>query len=125
MLIVGILLAVIGALLIVAYVRSKTKCIAPVQAAVVRLAVTKFPLRGTTVKKYAPVFTYSVDGKEYSGKADITTFKSDKYRIGQQYTVFIDPEDPGVFRFGNIIGFLLVGILFALAGALMIVLFFM
>ena len=58
------------------------------------------PTGSTEVKRYAPVFRYEVEGKEYRG-ACLQSFPGQvlrrRYLRGQSYTVYVDPAAPGRF----------------------------
>lgn len=120
MTVIGVLLALAGILLIVSFVLGRVKSRAAVEATVSGLMVKTIHLRGTKVKQYTPEVTYMVDGKEYKEKADVSTFKKDKYSEGQKVRVYVDPKRPEAVRFGSGAGFLAAGLILLLAGILVI-----
>lgn len=125
MIVLGIILALAGVLLIAAFLNSKRKCTARVEATVSEILVKAMPRRGYSVNYYTPVFTYTVDGTAYSEKADLFTKDAKLFAVGQKATVFVDPANPAAMRYGSVIGFLIAGIVLALAGLFIIVLFFL
>ena len=122
MLIPGIILTVIGLLLLFACVFSYTRCRVRTEAVVSRVNVKKTYLRGTTLREFTPVFTYTVNGKQYTAQSYVTTRKPDRYTVGQTVTVYTDARNPENMRYGSHIGFLCAGIVLTAAGALLIVL---
>ena len=124
MIVLGIILALVGVLLIAAVINSKGKCTMRVEATVSSLIVKAMPRRGYTVDYYTPIFTYTVDGKEYSTKADLFTKDKKLFAVGQKATVLVNPADPAMMRYGSTAGFLITGIVLALAGLFFLVLCF-
>lgn len=122
MIVVGIILAAIGLLLIIAFICNRLKCRIKVEASVKKLAEQSVTLRGSTVKQYIPVFIYMVDGVTYTASANTATTKKDKFTVGQKLTIHANPKNPSSIRYGSNLGFLLAGLVFAGLGALFIVL---
>lgn len=114
--IIGIILALIGLLLVVAFVSSRVRCTVKTEATVTSLSVKKLPLRGGSINQYTPVFTYTANGKAYTAKADQATFQANRFSVGEKLTVFVNPNDPANVRYGNNLGFLIAGFLLAAAG---------
>ena len=125
MIVFGIITAVIGLLLTIGFILSRIKCSEAVEAEVSKLNEKKLYLRGSTIKQFNPVFTYSVGGKDYTQKSDILTTNAKKYFVGQKLTVLVNPKNPSEMRYGSNIGILLTGIVLLLIGALFITLTFM
>ena len=70
-----------------------------------------------------PVFSYTVNGAEYSAKADPSTKEGNQF-AGAEGTMLVNPADPGMIRYGSTVGVLLADVVLALAGLLFIVLCF-
>ena len=122
MIIVGIIIAVIGALLVVAFAGSRVRCKMRIEATVSRLATKSMRLRGSTLTETTPVFTYTVNGKEYTYKAEMSTANRKRFAVGQKEFIYINDKNPEEARFGSNLGFLAFGICCVLVGALFIVL---
>lgn len=125
MIVLGILLALVGVLLIVACGNNKAKCTMRVEATVSSISVKVLPRRGYSVKYYTPIFSYTVDGANYSTKADLSTKDVKQFAVGQKATVLVNPADPAMMRYGSTAGFLIAGIVLALVGLFVIVLCFL
>ena len=125
MIIIGIIIAVFGLLLIVSFMISRIKCRTETKAVIVKIIEKKSYHRGRTIIDCTPVFTYTVNGKEYTSKAESSTSNPKKYFVGQEVIVFTDANDPGVVRFGSNTGFGVAGAVIALLGIFVIVLCFM
>ena len=125
MIVLGIILALVGVLLIAAVINSKGKCTMRVEATVSDVIVKVMPRRGYSVNYYTPVFSYTVDGAAYSTKADLSTKDEKQFAVGQKATVLVNPADPAMMRYGSTAGFLIAGVVLALAGLFFIVLFFL
>ena len=125
MIVLGIILALVGVLLVAAHGYNRRNCTMRVEATVSDLAVKKMPRKGYYVNYYTPVFSYTVDGKAYSTKADLSTKDAKLFEVGQKATVFVNPADPAMMRYGSTVGFLIAGIVLALAGIFTAVLCFL
>ena len=122
MIVIGIIIAVIGLLFVVAFAISRARCKMRIEATVSRLATKSMKLRGRTVTDTTPIFTYTVNGKEYTYKAEMSTTNRKRFAVGQKEFIYINEKKPEEARFGNNLGFLLFGICCVLVGALFIVL---
>ena len=122
MIIIGSVITIIGLLFVVAFATSRAKCKTRTQATVSRLATKSIKLRGRTVTDITPIFTYTVNGKEYTYKAEMSTTNRKRFTVGQKEFIYINEKKPEEARFGNNLGFLLFGICCVLVGALFIVL---
>ena len=122
MIVLGSILLIIGGLLIISFILCKTKCRTKVEATVSEIEVKKTPLRGTTLKQYTPIFAYMLNGKKYTAKAEIATCKKEMFFIGQNITIFVNPNNPESVRYAHNWGFLLTGIALALVGGLIFIL---
>lgn len=125
MIVLGIVIVFIGSLLIVSFVISRAKCKTRVEATVSRLEKKSMYFRGRTVTDTTPIFTYTVNGKEYTYKAEMSTTNRKRFSVGQKEFIYISEKNPREARFGSNIGFLLFGIVLFLIGAAFIVLTFM
>lgn len=125
MIILGIVLCVIGFLLIISFLLSRIRCKTKTEAVITKIIEKKRYYRGRTIKECTPVFTYTIDNKKYTEKADFSTLNSKKFSVGQKINVFIDVNHPEKVRFGSNIGFCIAGIVFALLGIFIVILFFM
>ncbi len=114
--IVGIILAVIGVLLLFAFVYSKIRCRTGVEATISKIIEKKTVFRGSTIKEFTPVFTYTVNQKKYTQKADLVTRNAKKYAVGQKCIVLVDMEHPEKMRFGSNIGIFFCGLCLSVLG---------
>ncbi len=124
MIVLGIVLAVIGILLLAAFLISRIRCRTETEAEIVRIIEKKQYFRGRTVRDCRPVFRYVVNGKEYTAKSDHSTSDPKKYAVGQKMTVYTDAARPENVRDGSNAGYCIAGILFLAAGIFVIVLCF-
>lgn len=122
MFVIGIIIAVIGLLFVVAFAISRARCKMRIEATVSRFATKSMKLRGSTVTDTTPIFTYTVNGKEYTYKAEMSTTNRKRFTVGQKEFIYINDKNPEEARFGNNFGFLLFGICCVLVGAVFIVL---
>lgn len=122
MIIIGIIIAVIGLLFIVAFSISRTRCKTRIEATVSKLATKSMKLRGRTVTDTTPIFTYTVNGEKYTYKAEMSTANRKRFTVGQKEFIFVNEKHPNEARYGSNLGFLLCGILCFLLGATFIVL---
>ena len=122
MIVIGIIIAVIGSLFVVAFAITGARCKTRIEAIVSRLATKSVKLRGSTVTDTTPIFTYTVNGKEYIYKAEMSTTNRKRFAVGQKEFIYINDKHPEEARFGNNLGFLIFGICCVLVGALFIVL---
>lgn len=122
MIVFGIIMAVVGALCVTAFILSKVKCTVRTEATVSKIHEKKMVHRGRTTKQYIPVFSYEADGKTYTEEGDVETGNSERFTVGQKEFIFINPKNPKEFRYGNNVGILLFGMAFLLIGAFFIVL---
>ncbi len=124
MIVFGIVITFIGLLFIVSFAISRVTCKTRIEATVSKLATKTIKLRGTTVVEYTPVFTYTVNGKEYTYKAEMSTIRKNRFSVGQKAFVFINETRPNEARYGSNLGILLFGLVCFLIGAIFIVLSF-
>ena len=96
---VGIILAGIGLLLIMAKVLTYIKCTVPINATVVKLEKEYTYFRSVEHAHYRPVVGYTVDGKSYTEKAYFRTYRKTKYPIGSQIRICYNPKKPKEMRF--------------------------
>ncbi len=122
MIIIGIIITAIGLLFVVAFAFGRARCKMRIEATVSRLATKSIKLRGSTLTDTTPIFTYSVNGKEYTYKAEMSTINRKRFAVGQKEFIYINDKHPEESRFGNNLGFLFFGICCVLVGALFIVL---
>ena len=125
MIVLGCILDLLGVLLILAFAVSRIKCTTAVAAVVSHIDIKKMTVRGSTVKRYLPTFTYTVNGKEYTAKADSDTADARKFIVGQTVTIYTDINNPTVIRYGSNSGFLTAGIILTAVGIGIIVLSFL
>ena len=124
MTIVGIILTAIGALLIVAFAISRARCKTRIEATVTKLSTKSVKLRGRTVTDTTPIFSYTVNGEEYTYKAEMSTVNRKRFAVGQKEFIFINEKHPNEARYGSNFGFLLCGIVCFLLGTAVIALAF-
>ena len=124
MLIFGIILAVIGAALLVAFICNRLNCHKKVDATITKVLEDEVKIRGSSVKKYIPVFTYTVDGKEYTQKTNTSTYKNGRFQVGYKTIVYVNPKNPTNVRYESNTEFLVAGINFLLLGIICIILYF-
>lgn len=124
MMVAGIVVAGIGVLLIVAFAISRARCKTKIEATISKLATKPMKLRGRTVTDTTPIFTYTVNGVEYTYKAEISTTNRNRFSVGQKEFLFINENHPNEARYGSNLGFLLWGVLCFLLGTAVMVLVF-
>lgn len=125
MIILGIILTVIGILLLVSFFISHIRCRTETEAAVSKVIVKEHYHRGRTIKDCTPVFTYTVNGKEYTAKSEHSTRDPKKYFVGQKHIIFTDADHPESIRHGSDAGYGIAGVVIALLGIGIIVLYFL
>ena len=119
-LVVGIILAAIGLLLIMAKVMTYIKCTVPINATVVKLEKEYTFFRGVEHTHYRPIVGYVVDGKSYTEKAYVRTRQKTKYPIGSKMKLCYNPRNPKETRFVGQLFPLPMGLAFLLIGAALI-----
>lgn len=124
MMIFGIVAVGIGVLFLVAVAISRTRCTTKTEATVTKLATKSMKLRGRTVTDTTPIFTYTVNGEEYTYKAEMSTTNRKRFAVGQKEFIFINENHPNEARYGSNFGFLLCGVVCLLLGAAVIALAF-
>ena len=117
---VGIILAGIGLLLIMAKVLTYIKCTVPINATVVKPEKEYTYFRGVENTHYRPVVRYAVDGKNYTEKAYFRTCRKTKYLIGSQIKICYNPKKPKEMRFVGHLFPLHIGTVFLFIGAVLI-----
>ena len=98
-LVVGIILAGIGLLLIMAKVMTYIKCTVPINATVVKLETESTFFRGVEHTHYRPIMGYVVDGKSYTEEAYFRTYRKTEYPIGSKMKICYNPKKPEEMRF--------------------------
>ena len=124
-LVVGIIIAAIGLLLIMAKVLTYIKCTVSMNAPVVKLETDKTYFRGVKHTYYHPVVEYVVDGKSYTQMASFRTLRETKYQVNSQMKICCNPKDPELIRFVGHPFPLPLGLVFLLIGAVLIFCFFL
>ena len=117
---VGIILAGIGLLLIMAKVLTYIKCTVPINATVVKLEKKYTYFRSVEHAHYRPVVGYTVDGKNYTEKAYFRTCRKTKYPIGSQIRICYNPKKPKEMRFVGHLFPLPIGLAFLFVGTVFI-----
>ena len=117
---VGIILAVIGLLLIMAKVLTYIKCTVPINATVVKTEKEHTYFRGVENTHYRPVVRYAVDGKSYTEKAYFRTYRKAKYPIDSEIKICYNPKKPKEMRFVGHLFPLPMGLVFLFIGAVLI-----
>ena len=113
---VAIVITAIGVLILAAFIYTRTCCNTPIEATVSKIREQKHYYRGRTTWEYTPEFTYVVDGKKYTSKADSPTRDANRYEVGQKLRVFYDPRHPENTRVTGNLGFFAVGLVLTAAG---------
>ena len=124
-LVVGIMIAAIGLLLIMAKVFTYIQCTVPINATVVRLEKDYTYFRGITYTYYHPVVEYIVDGKSYTQTAPFRTLRKRKYAIDSKMEICYNPKNPEEMRFVGHPFPLPLGLIFLSIGAVLIICFFL
>ena len=117
---VGIILAGIGLLLIMAKVLTYIKCTVPINATVVKPAKEHTYFRGVKHTHYRPVVRYVVDGKSYNEEAYFKTYRKTKYPIGSEMEICYNPKKPKEMRFVGHLFPLPIGLAFLFVGTVLI-----
>ena len=124
-LVVGIIIAAVGLLLIMAKVFTYIQCTVPINATVVRLEKDYTYFRGITYTYYHPVVEYVVDGKIYTQMAYFRAYRKTKYPIDSKMNIYYNPENPELMRFVGHPFPLPLGLVLLLIGGLLIYCFFL
>ena len=119
-LVVGIILAGIGLLLIMAKVMTYIKCTVPINATVVKLEKEYTFFRGVEHTHYRPIVGYVVDGNNYPEKAYFRTYRKTEYPIGSKMKICYNPKKPEEMRFVGHLFPLHIGTVFLFIGAVLI-----
>ena len=122
---VGIIIAAIGLLLIMAKVLTYIQCTVPINATVVRLENDYTTFRGVSYTFYHPVVEYVVDGKSYTQMASFRTLRATKYQVNSQMKICCSPKNPELMRFVGHPFPLPLGVVFLLIGGTIIFCFFL
>lgn len=123
-LVVGIILAGIGLLLIMAKIMTYIKCTVPINATVVKLEKEYTFFRGVEHTHYRPIVGYVVDGKSYTEEAYFRTYRKTKYPIASEIKICYNPKNPKEMRFVGHLFPLHIGLVFLFIGAVLIWCFF-
>lgn len=112
-LIIGIIIALLGTLLAYFRVKHRISCSKKITATVRSVEKKSYERRGRTRYEYLPVFSYSVNGKNYTSKGGKTFWNKEKYKIGNEYEIRYDPNSPdkisnGISVFSLFCDFLLI-----------------
>ena len=124
-LVVGIIIAAIGLLLIMAKVLTYIKCTVSMNAPVVKLETDETYFRGVKHTYYHPVVEYIVDGKSYTQTAPFRTLRKTKYAIDSKMEICYNPKNPEEMRFVGHPFPLPLGLVFLFIGAVLIICFFL
>lgn len=124
-LVVGIILAGIGLLLIMAKVMTYIKCTVPINATVVKLEKEYTFFRGVEHTHYRPIVGYVVDGKSYTEEAYFRTYRKTKYPINSEIKIRYNPKNPKEMRFVGHLFPLPIGLVLVFVGAVLIWCFFL
>ncbi|MDE6502438.1 MAG: DUF3592 domain-containing protein [Ruminococcus sp.] len=75
-------------------------CTQTIRAEIVRVEMQRKAYGKTKRTVYTPYFTYSADGKIFSGHAEYTK-RFSKYKVGDTIEIRIDPENPKKYLVEN------------------------
>ena len=117
---VGIILAGIGLLLIMAKILTYIRCTVPINATVVKLEIEYTFFRGVEHTHYRPALRYVVDGKSYTVEAHFRTYRKTKYPIDSEIKIYYNPKNPKEMRFFGHPFPLPLGLVFLFIGAVLI-----
>ena len=123
--VVGIIIAGIGLLMIMAKVFTYIQCTVPINATVVRLENDYTTFRGITYTYYHPVVEYVVDGKSYTQMTSFRTLRETKYQVNSQMKICCSPKNPELMRFVGHPFPLPLGVVLLLIGGTIIFCFFL
>ncbi|MCQ2355052.1 MAG: hypothetical protein MJ102_08160 [Clostridia bacterium] len=62
-------------------------------------------MKGRTISECTPVFSYTVNGKEYTAKTDRSYSYPKKFSVGRKLIVFTDADHPEKVRYESNTGF--------------------
>ena len=119
-LVVGIIIAAIGLLLIMAKVLTYIKCTVSMNATVVKLEKEYTFFRGVEHTHYRPIVEYIVDGKSYTEEAYFRTYRKTKYPIDSEIKICYNPKNPEEMRFVGHPFPLPIGLVFLFIGTVLI-----
>lgn len=123
-LVFGIISAVIGLILIALKIKVIASCRVKTVATISALHIEKTLVRGSTVRTYYPVLTYSYDNESYTCTAPFSSVRANKYKEGEQMIMYISSDNPELYRFPRRLGMIFTGLIFLSVGLLFVVLFF-
>lgn len=118
-LIIGIVLAVLGALMLLGTIGRNLTCSQKVTAKVVEMRVDESGYWNGTLPHY-PTFTYVVNGREYTVESKEYTRSMNKYRVDEEAIIWCNPKNPKEIRLGVSIGGFFAALVPLIIGGLLI-----
>lgn len=115
-LVVGVILALIGALCLASQIKLTLSCSQKVAATVMSVQKKKWGFwRGKTLYRYFPTFTYQVGEKTLTAKCEYPLKRANKYKKGDEVVIRYNPRAAEKFSAGGsafvgIFGFVLMAI---------------
>lgn len=119
-LVVGILLTLVGTLACSADVFARIRCRVKIQGTIESVKVEKVVLRGSPLKYYIPVISYTVD-KTYTAAAPLKTSNEEKYKVGDSVGIYYNEKKPDEFYIKEKFVTLFGGLAILIAGVCLIV----
>lgn len=123
-LIFGIVVSLIGLALIVLHIRTVSSCGERIIAQINNLKVQRTVIRGSSVYSYCPEFIYTVNGKTYQGTADFSTYRKNKYQVGDPLEIYYNYNDPEQYRVKGRCTMLIWGVIILAIGLPFVILYF-
>lgn len=123
-LIIGIISAALGLVIFAGFIVSKASCSLKLTATVTEVKTSTLYVRGSKTYRYHPVYSYEVDGKEYSCEAPFDSGSAKKFREGDTRMIGVNPKRPESITFKGRFTALLWAVLFMIIGLFFVVLFF-
>ena len=118
-LIIGIVLAVLGALMLLGTIGRNLTCSQKVTAKVVEMRADESGYWNGTLPHY-PTFTYVVNGREYTVESKEYTRSMNKYRVDEETIIWCNTKDPEEIRLGVSIGGFFAALVPLIIGGLLI-----
>ena len=125
LIIIAVLAVLAGVLFIYLGKKKKERCTAVTQAKIVKVKEkTESTDEGKKESEYTAELEFEVGGKTYKGSAGKKSGNKRKYRVGDEYDVYYNPEKPKEFLVEGKSGGLFTGIIAILIGIVAAVLAF-
>ena len=122
LIIIAVLVLLAGVFIIWMSSKKKARCTAVTEAKVTKVkAKTEDTEEGKKESEYSAILEFEVGGKTYKGSAGKKTSNKRKYRVGDTYDVYYNPDKPKEFLVEGKSGGLFTGVLLIAAAIVLAV----